>query len=78
MSASTATGTRALRSASPWGTVGKLCVWLYSLMQGYDKKPEETTAVVDAEGWLHTGDVVTMRDDGTIRFLGRHKTALPT
>jgi fatty-acyl-CoA synthase len=31
---------------------------------------------VDAEGWLHTGDVVTMREDGTIRFLGRYKDLL--
>ena len=60
----------------PCGTVGELCVRGYSVMQGYYKKPEETAAVVDAEGWLHTGDVVTMRDDGTIRFLGRYKDLL--
>jgi fatty-acyl-CoA synthase len=60
----------------PWSTVGELCVQGYSLMQGYYKQPEETAAVVDAEGWLHTGDVVTMRDDGTIRFLGRYKDLL--
>jgi len=60
----------------PWGTVGELCVRGYSLMQGYYKKPEETAAVMDAEGWLHTGDVVTMREDGTIRFLGRYKDLL--
>ena len=45
-------------------------------MQGYYKKPEETAAVIDAEGWLHTGDVVTMREDGTMRFLGRYKDLL--
>jgi len=45
-------------------------------MQGYYKKPEETAAVIDAEGWLHTGDVVTMREDGTIRFFGRYKDLL--
>ena len=60
----------------PYGTVGELCVRGYSLMQGYYKQPEETAAVVDAEGWLHTGDVVTMREDGTIRFLGRYKDLL--
>jgi fatty-acyl-CoA synthase len=60
----------------PWETVGELCVRGYSLMQGYYKKPEETAAVIDAEGWLHTGDVVTMREDGTIRFLGRYKDLL--
>jgi fatty-acyl-CoA synthase len=60
----------------PYGTVGELCVRGYSLMQGYYKKPEETAAVIDAEGWLHTGDVVTMREDGTIRFFGRYKDLL--
>jgi fatty-acyl-CoA synthase len=60
----------------PYGTVGELCVRGYSLMQGYYKKPEETAAVIDAEGWLHTGDRVTMREDGTIRFLGRYKDLL--
>jgi fatty-acyl-CoA synthase len=60
----------------PPGTVGEFCVRGYSLMQGYYKKPEETAAVIDAEGWLHTGDVVTMREDGTIRFLGRYKDLL--
>ena len=60
----------------PYGTLGELCVRGYSLMQGYYKQPEETAAVVDAEGWLHTGDVVTLREDGTIRFLGRYKDLL--
>lgn len=60
----------------PYGTVGELWVRGYSLMQGYYKKPEETAAVIDAEGWLHTGDVVTLREDGTIRFLGRYKDLL--
>jgi fatty-acyl-CoA synthase len=60
----------------PYGTAGELCVRGYSLMQGYYKKPEETAAVIDAEGWLHSGDVVTMREDGTIRFLGRYKDLL--
>jgi len=60
----------------PPGTVGELCVRGYSLMQGYYKQPEETAAVIDAAGWLHTGDVVTMREDGTIRFLGRYKDLL--
>jgi len=46
----------------------------YSLMQGYYKKPEETAAVIDAEGWLHTGDCVDHaggRDDPLLR---RYKT----
>lgn len=58
------------------GTPGELCVRGYSVMQGYYKKPEETAKAVDADGWLHTGDVATMREDGTIRFLGRYKDLL--
>ncbi len=58
------------------GTLGELWVRGYSVMQGYYKQPEETAAVIDAEGWLHTGDMVTMREDGTIRFLGRYKDLL--
>jgi fatty-acyl-CoA synthase len=45
-------------------------------MQGYYHKPDETVKVVDAEGWLHSGDMATMREDGTIRFLGRYKEML--
>lgn len=60
----------------PPNTMGELCIRGYSLMQGYYKKPEETSKAIDPEGWLHTGDVVTMREDGGIRFLGRYKDLL--
>ena len=60
----------------PPGTEGELCVRGYGVMQGYYKKPEETAAAIDAEGWLHSGDVGTMREDGVIRFLGRYKDLL--
>jgi fatty-acyl-CoA synthase len=60
----------------PSGTLGELWVRGYSVMQGYYKQPEATAAVIDAAGWLHTGDMVTMREDGTIRFLGRYKDLL--
>jgi len=55
---------------------GELCCRGYGVMQGYYKKPAETAQAVDAEGWLHSGDMATMRDDGTIRFLGRYKEML--
>ena len=45
-------------------------------MQGYYKKPDETAKAIDREGWLHTGDVAIMREDGAIRFLGRYKDLL--
>jgi len=60
----------------PHGQPGELCVRGYSVMQGYYKKPEETTRAIDEDGWFHTGDVATMRADGAIRFLGRYKDLL--
>lgn len=60
----------------PPGTMGELCTRGYGVMQGYYKKPEETTKAIDAEGWLHTGDMATMRADGMVRFLGRYKEIL--
>jgi fatty-acyl-CoA synthase len=45
-------------------------------MQGYYKKPEETVRAIDAEGWLHTGDMAILHDDGMVRFLGRYKEIL--
>ena len=44
-----------------------------------DRVPEvarETAQAIDQSGWLHTGDVATVRDDGAIRFLGRYKDLL--
>jgi fatty-acyl-CoA synthase len=60
----------------PYGTPGELCCRGYGVMQGYYKKPEETVKAIDAAGWLHSGDMATMREDGTIRFLGRYKEML--
>ena len=60
----------------PPSTIGELCVRGYALMQGYYKRPEATAEAIDADGWLHTGDVATMRDDGSIRFMGRYKDML--
>jgi fatty-acyl-CoA synthase len=59
-----------------FGALGELCVRGYSVTQGYYKKPDETRAAIDDQGWLHTGDVATMRADGAIRFLGRYKDLL--
>ena len=60
----------------PYGAPGELCCRGYGVMQGYYKKPEETAKAIDAEGWLHSGDMATMREDGAIRFLGRYKEML--
>jgi len=58
------------------GEPGELCVRGYSVTRGYYGKPEETRAAIDADGWLHTGDVATLRADGAMRFLGRYKDLL--
>lgn len=60
----------------PPGTPGELLVKGYSLMLGYYKKPEETAAAHDADGWFHTGDLAVWLDDGRMRFLGRHRDML--
>ena len=56
--------------------MGELCVRTYAMMQGYYKKPEETIQAIDQDGWLHTGDVAAIRDDGFVRFMGRYKELL--
>ncbi|MCE2499978.1 MAG: AMP-binding protein [Dehalococcoidia bacterium] len=60
----------------PPSTIGELCVRGYAMMQGYYKRPEATAEAIDDDGWFHTGDVATMRDDGSIRFMGRYKDML--
>ena len=60
----------------PPSTMGELCVRGYATMQGYYKRPEATAEAIDGDGWFHTGDVATIRDDGSVRFLGRYKDLL--
>src|SRR5919109_610863 len=60
----------------PAGSMGELCTRGYAVMQGYYMKPEETARTIDPDGWLHTGDMAIMRDDGMVRVLGRYKDIL--
>jgi fatty-acyl-CoA synthase len=60
----------------PAGAMGELCTRGYGVMQGYYMKPEETAQTIDPDGWLHTGDMAIMHDDGMVRFLGRYKDIL--
>jgi fatty-acyl-CoA synthase len=60
----------------PFGTPGEIVVKSYNLMLGYYKKPDETAACYDRDGWFHTGDMGYMRADGFMRFLGRYKDML--
>ena len=57
----------------PVGEAGELCARGYLVMKGYDQDPEATARAVDAEGWLHTGDLASMRPDGYFRITGRLK-----
>src|ERR687889_1022724 len=53
------------------GEQGDLCTRGYHVMKGYYKMPEETAEVIDDEGWLHTGDLAVMDEDGYVKIMGR-------
>mgnify|MGYP001432900501 FL=1 len=55
---------------------GEICVKGENVMRGYYKNPEATAAVLDSDGWLHTGDMGTISDAGTIFIKGRCKTMI--
>jgi len=55
------------------GTPGELCTRGYSVMQGYWNDPEQTADAIDRAGWMHTGDLATMDDDGYVNIVGRSK-----
>jgi fatty-acyl-CoA synthase len=57
----------------PRGERGELCTRGYSVMQGYWNDPEKTAASIDADGWMHTGDIAIMFDDGYVNIVGRIK-----
>jgi fatty-acyl-CoA synthase len=59
--------------AVPCGTPGELCVRGYSVMQGYWDQPDQTREVIDAAGWLHSGDLATMDEQGYVSIVGRIK-----
>jgi len=57
----------------PCGERGEICCRGYLVMQGYYKMPEKTVEAIDAEGWLHTGDLATMDVRGYVKIVGRLK-----
>jgi fatty-acyl-CoA synthase len=57
----------------PRGTPGEQCTRGYSVMLGYWGDEEATARAVDEDGWMHTGDLATMDDDGYVNIVGRIK-----
>jgi fatty-acyl-CoA synthase len=57
----------------PRGTSGELCTRGYSVMQGYWGEPERTRDVLDAAGWMHTGDLAVLDAQGYCDIVGRVK-----
>jgi fatty-acyl-CoA synthase len=54
-------------------TAGELCTRGYSVMRGYWEDPERTGEAIDADRWMHTGDLATMDGDGYVAIVGRIK-----
>lgn len=55
------------------GEPGEFCTRGYSVMLGYWEDDEKTAEAVDSEGWMHTGDLAVLRDDGYCNVVGRIK-----
>ncbi|MGO4186200.1 AMP-binding protein [Pseudarthrobacter sp. TAF60_1] len=55
------------------GTIGELCTRGYAVMAGYWDQPDKTADAIDADGWMHTGDLARMDEDGYIVIEGRIK-----
>lgn len=57
----------------PRGQTGELCTRGYSVMLGYWDNEEASTRAIDRAGWMHTGDLATMDDEGYLNIVGRIK-----
>jgi fatty-acyl-CoA synthase len=57
----------------PRGATGEFCTRGYSVMLGYWNDPERTAQAVDADGFMHTGDLAVMDDEGYVNIVGRSK-----
>jgi fatty-acyl-CoA synthase len=55
------------------GQPGEFCTRGYSVMLGYWNDPEKTAEAIDVDGWMHTGDLAVMREDGYCTIVGRIK-----
>ena len=61
------------KTSLPVGRQGEVCARGYVVMKGYDAEPDATRLAIDAEGWLHTGDLGVMHPDGCIHLTGRSR-----
>jgi acyl-CoA synthetase (AMP-forming)/AMP-acid ligase II len=57
----------------PRGEIGEICARGYGIMKDYFDNPAGTTAAIDLEGWLHTGDLGSLDERGCCRVQGRAK-----
>ncbi len=57
----------------PRGATGEFCTRGYSVMLGYWMEPGKTADAIDQAGWMHTGDLATMDDEGYVNIVGRIK-----
>lgn len=57
----------------PLGETGELACRGYNVMLGYWKNPQATRLVIDDEGWLYSGDLATLDEEGYVRIVGRKK-----
>jgi fatty-acyl-CoA synthase len=57
----------------PRGERGELCTRGYSIMRGYWDEPQKTADVLDRNGWMHTGDIAVIDDEGYCNIVGRIK-----
>ncbi|GAB6081339.1 AMP-binding protein [Desulfuromonas carbonis] len=60
----------------PPGKQGELCTRGYLVMKGYYQMPEETARAIDPDGWLHTGDLAVMDENGYCKITGRIKNMI--
>ncbi len=60
----------------PPNTPGEIYCKTYMMMEGYYKKPEETAKTINEDGWILSGDMGLLTEDGYLRFMGRYKEML--